>query len=434
MAELLLTWPACPSHMPRDERDKQPTDTGSQPEDTFALVGHEIRVEIIQVLGRNELSLSELRSGLDMDIEPSRLHYHLQQLVGHFVEKTDKVYRLNSVGIRLSRNLRAGSLDRREEQVTIEADFECYYCQGRVKAIFNKGTIRMVCPECDHLYVKHDSILPLDAFEVETEAFAHFSQYLSLMMYFLSHNVCPSCAYRLRPTFRSTDRDDIQKVVIDKFCELCGASWVQVVGMALLTDPELIAFCYDHGVDILSTPFWELEFAATDKHVTVRSTDPWEVSLEVTFDVDTLELVVDGDLNVLERNRLNTHDEKGTALLDEVLLPENDACFQALRRHRWPDGVVCTICSSQDTVKIGVTPKDAQRYQCQNCDSTFNDLTGTIFADRRFSLPEMFYIIRQMDEENIKQIGQQIERSYKPVLSFVHEVQDTDDEDLEFNL
>ncbi|MFH5797758.1 hypothetical protein [Haladaptatus sp. CMAA 1911] len=43
-------------------------------------------------------------------------------------------------------------------------------------------------------------------------------------------------------------------------------------------------------------------FAVTDRHLTVRSTDPWEVALRVTLDGDALELVVDEDLRVGERS------------------------------------------------------------------------------------------------------------------------------------
>lgn len=74
------------------------------------------------------------------------------------------------------------------------------------------------------------------------------------------------------------------------------------VGDALLGDPDLISFCRERGVDMTKTPMWELEFAATDRHVPIRSTDPWEVALELTLDNETLELVVDDDLNVIERN------------------------------------------------------------------------------------------------------------------------------------
>lgn len=93
------------------------------------------------------------------------------------------------------------------------------------------------------------------------------------------------------------------KVAVDRSCDYCGHRGYLAPGVALLTDPGLISFCYERGVDVLSTPFWELEFAVSSKHITVLSSDPWEVGLHVTYCGDTLELIVDGDLNIIERNR-----------------------------------------------------------------------------------------------------------------------------------
>jgi hypothetical protein len=59
----------------------------------------------------------------------------------------------------------------------------------------------------------------------------------------------------------------------------------------------------------------------------------------------------------------------------------------------------------------------------------FNDLTGTIFADHRLSLPEMFHIIRKTDELKTTRIAKQLDRSYKSVLNFVHEVKDMHEQD-----
>lgn len=415
--------------MSEDNQEQPPIDAEPPPEEAFALVGHEIRTEIIEVLApEHELSLSELRSRLDADVDPSQLHYHLQRLVGHFVDKTERGYQLNSVGTRLSWTLRAGGLDRREEHVTIDANFECHYCQVPVEAIFTNGIARMVCPGCEYLYIKDNYILPLDALDDEAAAFTQFSQYLVLKMLFLSHNVCPNCTNHLSPTFESPKVDHNRKVVVNKSCELCGALWVQSVGMALLADPVFLSFSFDHGINVLSTPHWELEFAATDEHVTVRSTDPWEVALGVTFDDKTLELVVDGDMNVVERNWFDEPNSKG------VVLPDKGTCLQVLRKHRWPEAVTCLLCDSPDTVMKGTTSKGAQRYLCNNCNSTFNDLTDTIFADHHLSLPEMVYIIRKMDETKTSNIAMHLDRSYPAVLSFVHKVQDSSIEERELDI
>ena len=65
-----------------------------------------------------------------------------------------------------------------------------------------------------------------------------------------------------------------------------------------------------------------------------------------------------------------------THLIDDV------QCYQTVRALRWPDGVRCPSCESQDVMKRGFddTEPARQRYACHNCDTRFDDLTNTICA------------------------------------------------------
>lgn len=411
--------------MPENEEDRPPNEADSQPAEIFALVGHEIRAEIIQVLWPGvEVSLSDLRSRLDHNIEPSQLHYHLKQLVGHFIEATDEGYRLNSVGRLLRMTLHAGEFDRRKEKMKVPANFDCYDCQATVEVIFDDGQVQIMCTECKQRYMLDYYYFPLDLFESQAEVYEHFKHYQTLKMIFLARGVCFYCANKLDPMVRDTrgcsrlEEHEKLKVVIDLGCGHCGAGWWQSVGMAVRADPGLISFCYQHGLDVLSTPHWELEFAMTDNYVTIRSMDPLEVALEVTLEHETLELVIDGELNVVERNRYSAGD------VDRVSLPAKSVCFEYVRRHRWPNSVRCPRCDGTDVVKMGTTCKNAQRYKCKICESIFNDLTGTIFARHRFTLPEMFHIIRKMDDCPSGKIGRQIGRTAESVAQFTRKVRE----------
>ena len=108
--------------------------------------------------------------------------------------------------------------------------------------------------------------------------------------------------------------------------------------------------------------------------------------------------------------------------VNEVFLPDKGDCLKYLHEHRWPDEVTCPHCRSADTIKKGTTRKDVQRYRCHHCDSIFNDLTETIFSDHQLSIPEMFYIIREMEESTTEKTVQELDRTCKTVLDFVHEV------------
>jgi DNA-binding transcriptional ArsR family regulator len=60
------------------------------PEEAFAVLGNEIRLEILQRLGEADepLAYSELFERMDYD-DSGNFSYHLDQLVGHFVGRSD---------------------------------------------------------------------------------------------------------------------------------------------------------------------------------------------------------------------------------------------------------------------------------------------------------------------------------------------------------
>ena len=57
-------------------------------------------------------------------------------------------------------------------------------------------------------------------------------------------------------------------------------------------------------------------------------------------------------------------------------------CYEVVRHLRWPDGVRCPHCDSDEVVKQGrdETEPHRQRYECRSCGRRFDDLTDTIFA------------------------------------------------------
>lgn len=99
-------------------------------------------------------------------------------------------------------------------------------------------------------------------------------------------------------------------------------------------------------------------------------------------------------------------------------------CQRYLRNHRFGETVTCPLCQSHDVTRKGTTGKGAQQYFCGSCHSYFNDFTGTVFANQRLTLGEMFYIISRMDRQSVADITDDLDRTYKTVLQFVHKVRE----------
>jgi DNA-binding transcriptional ArsR family regulator len=281
------------------------------PEEVLALVGNETRAEILRVLGRvpfDHVSFSELRSRVDEGLDSGQFNYHLKQLVGQFVEQGDDGYTLTPEGIKLYRTLRAGTFTDSATVEPFDVGFDCYFCGTEVQARYEDGTFDMECPGCEYHYTHTRA--PPSAVRVadEDDLLDRIDQYNRHEILAVSRGVCPICASGLDVEFTNAENAWAEgtahlDVFVVSTCDHCGQSRYQTVGVSLLYDDALISFFHDHGVDVTAIPHWELEFAMTDNFLTVRSRDPWEVALSVTQGGETLELVVDESLAVVETTR-----------------------------------------------------------------------------------------------------------------------------------
>jgi hypothetical protein len=287
--------------------DAPAADTG--PADAFALVGNETRAEILRVLGEDPwagLSFSELRSRAAPEMDSGQFNYHLQQLVGQFVRQTGDGYEMRPAGATLYRTIRAGTFNRRASVEPFEAGFDCYFCGTPAEASYDDGVFRLTCPGCDHVY-SHTMAPPSAVEGVDRdELLARIDQYNRHHMLAFARGVCPICVNGVDREFMPgaeawTEGAERFDLFVHHTCDHCGNQHFMTVGLALLYRPPVVCFFHERGLDVTSLPHWELPFAMTDRDVTVRSRDPWEVALEVSYEGDRLELVVDEGLELLEQ-------------------------------------------------------------------------------------------------------------------------------------
>ncbi|WP_254529868.1 IS1595 family transposase [Natrinema gelatinilyticum] len=87
-----------------------------------------------------------------------------------------------------------------------------------------------------------------------------------------------------------------------------------------------------------------------------------------------------------------------------------------LQQVRWRDGVTCPRCRSDLTVRNG-SYGHFQRYLCKDCDRTFNDKTGTIFAHSKIALRRWLFSIYAFLRFNtsLRQLQCEIEVTHKTI-------------------
>lgn len=94
-------------------------------------------------------------------------------------------------------------------------------------------------------------------------------------------------------------------------------------------------------------------------------------------------------------------------LVRDLCISDEERAMKIFRRIRWADGVHCPKCNSSTIQKRGFQGK-TKRYSCNNCGSNFSDLTGSIFANKKLPMGDMFYILMNLDKKSIKRLSEDI--------------------------
>jgi len=96
------------------------------------------------------------------------------------------------------------------------------------------------------------------------------------------------------------------------------------------------------------------------------------------------------------------------------LLSSEESAANLLEQVRWLEGLCCPHCRSESVIKHG-SYREYQWYLCKDCDRTFNDKTGTIFAHAKIGLETLFFVIYAFLRFNtsIRQLEAELDVSYR---------------------
>lgn len=296
------------------------------PDEAFSLLGNETRIQILQELGESSepLSFTELRTRVGIR-QGSQFNYHLDKLVGHFIEKTDDGYKLREPGRRIIQAIVSGAVteDPRREPTRIE--FPCLYCNEPVDVRYARGKVRISCDNCGGSFepaeyppvgetgeeemgnVANLSLPPAGALERPAdEMFRAAGTLTHIECLAASGNVCPRCT---APTELSIASVCLEHDVSGDFCDTCEhRNGVRIrfectncvfektapAIMGLLDVPEIMRFAAEHGLNTTDRGIeWGWYYEES-----VLQTDPYEFEFTFTLDEETLTLTVDEEFTV----------------------------------------------------------------------------------------------------------------------------------------
>ncbi|SDR35746.1 DUF7351 domain-containing protein [Natronobacterium texcoconense] len=284
--------------------DREQSDSGGlAPADAFSLLGHDLRVDILRGLlelsrtrAEYPASFSTLRERVGADVS-SQFNYHLDELTGHFVRRTDDGYELRYAGWEVATSILAGTYNRRAAFGPTEIDGRCPHCtESSLAATYREEWLTVECPTCNERLVRYP--FPPGGLESRSlsEVLEAFDRHVRSHVALARDGICPGCTGPV--TVQTATDADLEGERIAIFvCQRCGNRLRPHLGLALVADEHVVQFARSHGRSLSKTRFWELEWCVSDAAASV-STDPWRCTVPIPIADETLVLTVDDELVV----------------------------------------------------------------------------------------------------------------------------------------
>ncbi len=319
--------------MDRFDRGESEPEEGLSPEYAFALLGNEVRMSILHELAKADgpVRFNELWSRVGIQ-DSGRFNYHLGELEGHFLRKTDDGYTLLEAGRNVVLAVYSGVLtdypDRRMEQI----DQPCPLCGDRIEVEVTHRGLARFCLSCSGAFGSrivegertiaergYSGTLPLPPAALGgrtlEEAYRTGQVLLNLRMMHRSCSVCHHCGARLTHEVDICEQHDLEG---DGICDACGVMngpyQISVLsqctnctlrmggdlGYMLYARSPWMAYLLEEGINPVTAtaaerPSWSHE---------VISMDPFEGAFRWHGKDDTLRIAVDDQLEVTDVTRM----------------------------------------------------------------------------------------------------------------------------------
>lgn len=263
--------------------------------------------------GTAALSFSTIYEGVDVD-NTATLSYHLGELEGTFLRKTDDGYAFTHAGDRLVRFVIASNYCQPEPFGPVGVDGVCLHCgAASLRARLREQYFVVACEDCGRpafsYQVSPAQVRRPDDDVVDAVAAAQTGDFLSLR-----RGVCPDCAGRIETRVLGPDDDPMPddapvSHATASECRDCLRFVSAPLPHAVVSHPDAVAFHRDHGLDVLETPFWAFHRFLRDGSWTVDAGGgdaPYRVAMRAGG--DELRLSLDDTASVTRTERVRVRE------------------------------------------------------------------------------------------------------------------------------
>ncbi|QIO21994.1 ArsR family transcriptional regulator [Haloarcula sp. JP-L23] len=277
-----------------------------RPAKAFSLISNEIRVEILEALWHADeqpVGFTTLYEKAKAD-NSAQFNYHLGQLTGHFVRKTNDGYELRTAGESVIRAAVEGSFNAHPDLDPIKTGDDCTQCGDPLVATYSDEKLAIGCPACGRTHGQYSfppgGLIGRD----EEETLSAFNQRVRHLHSLAKEGVCPECSGQMQTEIvRGEDCCLDADLRVEYICHQCHHSLCSTIGLALINQSPVVSFYREHGIDLRTTPYWRLNWCVSDECTTIETTDPWRIEVSIIEGDDTLTVTLDENLSVVTTNR-----------------------------------------------------------------------------------------------------------------------------------
>lgn len=295
------------NHMTRRKYDAEAQErVADQSTALFSVLASETRIAILFALAEAErdeggpVPFSEIYRRVDLR-DSSKFNYHLKTLTERLVERTEDGYQLRYVGRLIYRAIKAGAYVADPVLEPTAVDSRCYKCNATLMASYGDGRLSIECPSCGDLSYRI-TIPPGALVDRSPDEFLEAAdQHIRSDIALAGNGVCSSCAGRTEATLQEPPNAPTDNLYARHECVQCGQRILSTtIGELMLIEPAVIAFCFEHGVDLFANYCWEIGFCVSDEYITILSAEPWRAQFELVLDDDILRITLDDNFDVVE--------------------------------------------------------------------------------------------------------------------------------------
>ncbi|ELZ08087.1 putative ArsR family transcriptional regulator [Natrinema thermotolerans DSM 11552] len=301
--------------MDRERTEPAPDDL--VPADAFSLLGHDRRVDILRALleasrtgDEYPASFSTLREQVGAEVS-AQFNYHLGELTGHFVRRTDDGYELRYAGWAVATSILEGTYNRRAAFGPEGIAGRCPHCGAEtLVASYREEWLTIECGACDDRLVRYP--FPPGGLESRSlpDVLEAFDRRVRSHVALARDGVCPACTGPMAVTVpslvdgdASTDSDGDDAAPEDDpiatfRCRRCGNRLRPEPGLVLLEHERVVRFAAERGRSLSATPFWELEWCVSGDAASVTATEPWRCTVSIPVGDESLLITVDDEFAV----------------------------------------------------------------------------------------------------------------------------------------